>query len=130
MKALLEDVQSIFEEPRQSIENKDCCSLTLNDADFSYEDSDTNVQITEREIPTVSQRLTTTGKSNPLSFLRDVDEFQFLRYLVLQDPSQLRPLLLSFGQSHPEITKLINENKDVFVNMLHEQTGAKLSGRH
>jgi len=70
------------------------------------------------------------NKSNPLAFLRDIDEFQFLRYLVLQDPSQLQPLLLSFGQSHPDIMKIINKNKDIFVSMIHEQTGAKLSGRH
>ena len=71
-----------------------------------------------------------TNKSNPLAFLRDIDEFQFLRYLVLQDPSQLQPLLLSFGQSHPDIMKIINKNKDIFISMIHEQTGAKTSGRH
>merc|ERR1711915_466253 len=83
---------------------------------------------------TESESVTTTSsslsKSNPLSFLRDIDEFQFLRYLVLQDPSQLKPLLLSFGQSHPEIMRKINLNKDIFISMLHEQTGAKLHGRH
>ena len=81
-----------------------------------------------------SESVTTTSsslsKSNPLSFLRDIDEFQFLRYLVLQDPSQLKPLLLSFGQSHPEIMRKINQNKDIFISMLHEQTGANVHGRH
>ena len=27
-------------------------------------------------------------------------------------------------------SKLINENKETFVRMLYEQTGAKLTGRH
>merc|ERR1712198_375899 len=85
--------------------------------------------------PEIKSELVTTtssslSKSNPLSFLRDIEEFQFLRHLVLQDPSQLKPLLLSFGQSHPEIMRKINQNKDIFISMLHEQTGAKLHGRH
>merc|ERR1711915_232060 len=84
-------------------------------------------EIDSKSVTTSSSSL---SKSNPLSFLRDIDEFQFLRYLVLQDPSQLKPLLLSFGQSHPEIMRKINQNKDIFISMLHEQTGAKLHGRH
>jgi len=134
MKALLEDVQSIFDEPREHIENSKHYTFSLIDTDFTTEESDTgedtNAPEADNENPAVSQTLVTPRKSNPLSFLRDVEEFQFLRYLVLQDPSQLSPLLLSFGQSHPKLIKLINENKDTFVNMIHEQTGAKLSGRH
>jgi len=71
-----------------------------------------------------------SSKSNPLAFLRDIEEFQFLRYQVLHDPNLLQPLLISFGQSHPQIMKTINENKDIFISMLYEQTGAKLHGRH
>jgi len=134
MEALLEDVQSIFDEPRENIDNSKNYSFSLIDADFTSEESDTeedsNIPEADNENPTDTQTLVTSIKSNPLSFLRDVEEFQFLRYLVLQDPSQLKPLLLSFGQSHPKIIKLINENKDIFVNMIHEQTGEKLSGRH
>jgi len=134
IKALLEDVQSIFDEPRENIENSKNYTFSLIDSDYTSEESDaeedTNVPEVENEIQTVEHTLVTSKKSNPLSFLRDVEEFQFLRYLVLQDPSQLSPLLLSFGQSHPKLMKLINENKDIFVNMIHEQTGAKLSGRH
>jgi len=69
-------------------------------------------------------------RHNPLEFLRDIEEFQFLRYLVLQDPELLRPLLIKFGQSHPQLMGLINDNKDLFVSMIHEQTGAKRHGRH
>ena len=74
--------------------------------------------------------MTASSKNNPLAFLRDIDEFQFLRYQVLHDPNLLQPLLISFGQTHPQIMKTINENKDIFISMLYEQTGAKLTGRH
>ena len=70
------------------------------------------------------------AKNNPLAFLRDIEEFQFLRYQVLQDPSILQPLLISFGQSHPDLMRSINQNKEIFISMLYEQTGAKLHGRH
>ena len=60
---------------------------------------------------------------NPLAFLRDVPEFNFLRVLVLQQPNLLQPLLLSFGQSHPEVMEAINSHKEQFVAMLYEQTG-------
>jgi hypothetical protein len=60
---------------------------------------------------------------NPLSFLRDLPEFQFLRVLVLQQPALLQPLLVSFGQSHPEVMEVINQHKQQFVAMLYEQTG-------
>lgn len=72
----------------------------------------------------------TLTKNNPLAFLRDIEEFQFLRFQVLQDPSILQPLLISFGQSHPDLMKRINKNKEIFISMLYEQTGAKLHGRH
>ena len=74
--------------------------------------------------------MSASSKNNPLAFLRDIDEFQFLRYQVLHDPNLLQPLLISFGQTHPQIMKTINENKDIFISMLYEQTGAKLTGRH
>jgi len=162
--ALLEDVQGIFEEPRETlkdvtkyIDELDDCSSDeseseensklgrLTDMGFSKESAENalkatlnNLQAaveilvprTENENTTSSLSPSTSSKSNPLSFLRDIEEFQFLRYLVLQDPKQLQPLLLSFGQSHPDIMKIINLNKDIFVSMLHEQTGARLHGRH
>ena len=64
---------------------------------------------------------------NPLAFLRDVPEFNFLRVLVLQQPNLLQPLLLSFGQSHPEVMEAINTHKEQFVAMLYEQTGGDTS---
>merc|ERR1712186_208653 len=73
---------------------------------------------------------TTSSQSKSLDFLRDIEEFQFLRYQVLHDPALLQPLLISFSQTHPTIMKTINENKEVFVRMLYEQTGAKLNGKH
>ena len=60
---------------------------------------------------------------NPLAFLRELPEFNFLRVLVLQQPNLLQPLLLSFGQSHPEVMEAINTHKEQFVAMLYEQTG-------
>jgi len=68
--------------------------------------------------------------SNPLDFLREIDEYQYLRYQVLHDPHLLKPLLLSFGESHPGLMAQINQNKDLFISMIHEQTGAKRQGRH
>ena len=73
---------------------------------------------------------TTSSQSKSLDFLRDIEEFQFLRYQVLHDPALLQPLLISFSQTHPTIMKTINENKEMFVRMLYEQTGAKLHGKH
>merc|ERR1711974_547656 len=55
--------------------------------------------------------------------VRTVTEFNFLRVLVLQQPNLLQPLLLSFGQSHPEVMEAINTHKEQFVAMLYEQTG-------
>merc|ERR1719350_613107 len=60
---------------------------------------------------------------NPLAFLRDVPEFQYLRMLVLQQPALLQPLLISFGQTHPEVLRMIHLHKEQFVGMLYEQTG-------
>ena len=163
--ALLEDLQDIYDEPRDRVERKD-----NRVADIEPEDrevvSDTDDEDVEDELESKLDRLLDMGFSreeseraletgnnsvsvaveilmptprpsssqpslpNPLSFLRDIEEFQFLRYQVLHDPSLLQPLLISFGQSHPDIMKVINENKDIFISMLYEQTGAKTHGRH
>ena len=64
-------------------------------------------------------------EENPLAFLRNNVEFQHIRYLVQSDPTTLQPLLLSFGQKHPELMATINKNKLSFVRMLHEPDGAK-----
>jgi len=64
-------------------------------------------------------------EENPLAFLRNNVEFQHIRYLVQSDPATLQPLLLSFGQKHPELMATINKNKLSFVRMLHEPDGAK-----
>eukprot|EP00092_Neocalanus_flemingeri_P106897 GFUD01137168.1.p1 GENE.GFUD01137168.1~~GFUD01137168.1.p1 ORF type:complete len:361 (-),score=113.82 GFUD01137168.1:173-1255(-) len=166
LRALLEDIQSIYEESRADVRNVKQSPLSLDDDDLiSDEDDkeeDTNmkrltemgfteeeaenalktasnnlqsaveflVPTTENESSKASQSFSISSKSNPLAFLRDIEEFQFLRYLVLQDPTQLQPLLLSFGQSHPDIMKIIHQNKDMFVSMIHEQTGGRLRGRH
>merc|ERR1712233_56764 len=39
----------------------------------------------------------------------------------------LLPLLISFGQSHPEVMRTIHENRETFVAMLYEQTGGATS---
>ena len=64
-------------------------------------------------------------EGNPLAFLRTNEEFQKIRYLVQANPDTLQPLLLSFGQKHPELMDTINQNKLSFVRMLHEPDGAK-----
>ena len=64
-------------------------------------------------------------EENPLAFLRNNEEFQHIRYLVQADPTTLQPLLLTFGQKHPELMEEINKNKLTFVRMLHEPDRAK-----
>merc|ERR1711990_495992 len=63
----------------------------------------------------------------PLAFLRDIPEFQYLRVVVMQQPDLLQPLLISFGQTHPEVMRTIHENRETFVAMLYEQTGGATS---
>ena len=162
--ALLEDVQDIYDEPRNKYTRRDSkidladigdfddsdeeeedeleAKLDrLTDMGFNREEAETALENANNNInaavellmPSSSSSTSTVTASsinNPLAFLRDIDEFQFLRYQVLHDPKLLQPLLISFGQSHPQIMKTINENKDIFISMLYEQTGAKLTGRH
>jgi len=123
--ALLEDARDIFEEPRHRHVAQGQDKMHEEDRDMSdFEDED----VPEVIAPTVERPDSPNNKS--LDFLRDIEEFQFLRYQVLHDPLLLQPLLLSFSQSHPDIMKIINENKETFIRMLYEQTGAKLTGRH
>ena len=164
--AMLEDLQDIYEEPREKNEKKDNRLAEVEDESeyfteseeeerekeleakverlldmgFSREDSERALETTGSNLSAAVELLMPSNSpapsskpasvSNPLSFLRDIEEFQFLRYQVLHDPSLLQPLLISFGQSHPDIMKEINQNKDVFISMLYEQTGAKMHGRH
>ena len=123
--ALLEDARDIFEEPRHKNSSMDKKTEEDFDRDMSdFEDED----VAEVTAPVQERPDSPSNKS--LDFLRDIEEFQFLRYQVLHDPLLLQPLLLSFSQSHPGIMKIINENKETFIRMLYEQTGAKLTGRH
>ena len=123
--ALLEDARDIFEEPRHKNSSMD--KKTEEDFDRDMSDFD-DEDISEVSDPVQERPDSPSNKS--LDFLRDIEEFQFLRYQVLHDPLLLQPLLLSFSQSHPGIMKIINENKETFIRMLYEQTGAKLTGRH
>lgn len=164
--AMLEDLQDIYEEPRERNERRDSRMAEVEDESESFTESEEEER--EKELEAKVERLLDMGfrredseraletagnnvsaavellmpsnrpapsskpssGSNPLSFLRDIEEFQFLRYQVLHDPNLLQPLLISFGQSHPDIMKEINQNKDIFISMLYEQTGAKMHGRH
>jgi len=164
--AMLEDLQDIYDEPRERNEKKDNRMAEVEDESeyftesedeekerelqakverlldmgFSREDSERALETANKNVSAAVEILMPStsplpsskpaSASNPLSFLRDIEEFQFLRYQVLHDPSLLQPLLISFGQSHPDIMKVINENKDIFISMLYEQTGAKTHGRH
>ena len=163
--ALLEDVQDIYDEPRNKYTRRDSkvdladledfddsdeeeeneqeakierltdMGFNREEAQTALENANNNVTVAvELLMPSSSSSstpaITASSKNNPLAFLRDIDEFQFLRYQVLHDPNLLQPLLISFGQTHPQIMKTINENKDIFISMLYEQTGAKLTGRH
>ena len=123
--ALLEDARDIFEEPRHKNSSMDKKTEEDFDRDMSdFEDEDVS------EVTAPVQERPDSPSNKSLDFLRDIEEFQFLRYQVLHDPLLLQPLLLSFSQSHPGIMKIINENKETFIRMLYEQTGAKLTGRH
>ena len=123
--ALLEDARDIFEEPRHKNSNMEKKHEEDFDRDMSdFEDEDVS------EVTAPVQERPDSPSNKSLDFLRDIEEFQFLRYQVLHDPLLLQPLLLSFSQSHPGIMKVINENKETFIRMLYEQTGAKLTGRH
>ena len=126
--ALLEDIQDIYDEPRRKIEATEE-SMQFDNDDIDDEEFQENKSGKEaEESDTLSP--TTSSQSKSLDFLRDIEEFQFLRYQVLHDPALLQPLLISFSQTHPTIMKTINENKEMFVRMLYEQTGAKLQGKH
>jgi len=165
--ALLEDLQDIYDEPRDKTEKRDnrmsdfetvhsdCFNDTddevlendlesklgrLLDMGFGREDSEAALETANNNLTAAVEILMPSSRTpdsanlakmtNPLSFLRDIEEFQFLRYQVLHDPNLLQPLLISFGQSHPDIMKVINQNKDIFISMIYEQTGAKTHGRH
>ena len=165
--AMLEDLQDIYNEPRDKIEKKDNRMTDfetdqpeyfsdtddedqekeleskldrLLDMGFSREDSEKALETANNNVSAAVEILMPSTRaedslslsriSNPLSFLRDIEEFQFLRYQVLHDPALLQPLLISFGQSHPDIMKVINQNKDIFISMIYEQTGARTHGRH
>ena len=127
--ALLEDVQSIFEEPRETLKNvthsfdelddlssdeseseEDSKLSRLTDMGFSKESAENALKASSNNlqgaveilVPTTENKNTTSSpspltsiKSNPLSFLRDIKEFQFLRYLVLQDPCSSIPYFLA-----------------------------------
>ena len=152
--AMLEDLQDIYDEPREKSEKKDTRMAEVEDESeyftesedeekekeleakigrlldmgFSREDSERALETANNNVSAAVEILmpstnpVPTSKpasaSNPLSFLRDIEEFQFLRYQVLHNPNLLQPLLISFGQSHPDIMKVINENKDIFISML------------
>ena len=121
------------EEIKGKLERLTDMGFSRESAEAALTSANNNVTVAvELLMPSSSSAPTTlsASKSNPLAFLRDIEEFQFLRYQVLHDPNLLQPLLISFGQSHPGIMKTINENKDIFISMLYEQTGAKLHGRH
>ena len=165
--AMLEDLQDIYDEPRDKTEKRDNRmsdyetekSDYFHDTDEEMEENENESKLgrlldmgfsredSERALETAHNNLTAAVEilmpssrtqdsvnlakmNNPLSFLRDIEEFQFLRYQVLHDPKLLQPLLISFGQSHPDIMKVINQNKDIFISMIYEQTGAKTHGRH
>ena len=125
--ALLEDARDIFEEPRHKHNTGGQARRQEEDMDRDLSDFE-DEEVSEVIDPVQERPDSPSNKS--LDFLRDIEEFQFLRYQVLHDPLLLQPLLLSFSQSHPGIMKVINENKETFIRMLYEQTGAKLTGRH
>jgi UV excision repair protein RAD23 len=81
-------------------------------------------------IPDSSPPTSPSSSSNPLSFLREDDQFQFLRFQVLRNPSLLQPLLINLGQTHPQVMKLISSHKEAFISLLHEQTGASSKPCH
>ena len=144
MMAMFEDIQDIHDEYREPVVEKkfelnkfsaDCLDDTEHNETNETKNGIENPFLEVAADTTSSkeadmQPICTAYTTNPLSFLRESEEFQFLRYRVLQEPNLLQPLLLSFGRSHPNVMRVINSNKETFISMLHEQTGAKLWGRH
>jgi len=144
-----------YEERNDDNGDNDCYDMSFDDFSLEDEEDDkvkrlTNMGFSEEDVITalglnfnsvilaLEHLLPTEGtpqafpypQPNPLGFLRDIDDFQNMRFEVLHDPKLLKPLLIKFGESHPGIMAQINENKDIFVSMIHEQTGARLQGRH
>jgi len=134
----VEDESEDFEdlEEEESLEERNL--KTLTSMGFSKEDSEAALTRSSGSLQVALDLLLPRSSDippplpslpNPLAFLRDLPEFQYLRYLVLRQPTLLKPLLISFGQSHPELMAEINTHKEQFVAMLYEQTGGN-TNRH
>ena len=123
--------ESIARDESDEEEDTNIKSLIEDEGEIEFQDTSSNLQNADMltiEKSTSSKFFSVYRKSNPLDFLRDIEQFQFLRHIVLQDPKQLQPLFLSFVQSHPGIMKIINKNKDFLVRMIHQHTGTKPIG--
>ena len=55
--------------------------------------------------------------------LRNNPQFQQLRGLVQSNPQLLEPIIQNIAQGNPQLAALINQNPEMFLQMLLEGTG-------
>merc|ERR1711993_202267 len=68
-----------------------------------------------------------SSEENPLTFLRNQEEFQQMKRLLQQNPNMLSALLQHIGQSNPDLLNIISQNRDAFIRMVNE--GDDAAGR-
>jgi len=57
---------------------------------------------------------------NPLSFLRDIEEFQQMKTLIQHNPNILSSVLQLIEQSNQSLLQMISQNQEVFIRMINE----------
>merc|ERR1712108_106250 len=142
LRAFIVDIQSMHQEAREvpiledledledpeDVEDEDLGQMerniqTLEGMGFSREEGLRALARSCGSLQVALDLLLPRGPDTPPPMPTLPNPLAFLRVLVLQQPNLLQPLLLSFGQSHPEVMEAINTHKEQFVAMLYEQTG-------
>ncbi|KAI9919827.1 hypothetical protein PsorP6_015860 [Peronosclerospora sorghi] len=63
--------------------------------------------------------------ANTLEALRNHPQFDALRQLIQSNPADYPAVLQQIGAQSPELLRLINQNQDLFVQMLNEPIGTR-----